>query len=42
MFINLKETDAEVMVVTDTVHFIPIIYSIGPYTVVMLYSTVFR
>ena len=27
---NTKETDAEVMVVTDTVHFIPNIYRVGP------------
>ena len=41
MSLTIKETDAEVMVVTDKVHFIPNIYRVGPYTVVMLYTTVF-
>ena len=36
-----QKTNAEVIVVTDKVHFIPNMYGVGPYTVVMLYTTVF-
>ena len=39
---STQKTNAEVIVVTDKVHFIPSIYGVGPYTVVMLYTTVFR
>ena len=42
-FVGTKQkTNAEVIVVTDKVHFIPNMYGVGPYTVVMLYTTVFR
>ena len=37
-----QKTNTEVIVVTDKVHFIPNIYGVEPYTVVMLYTTVFR
>ena len=37
-----QKTNAEVIVVTDKVPFIPNIYRVGPYTVVMLYTIVFR
>ena len=42
MFRMSQKTNAEVIVVTDKDHFIPNIYGVGPYTVVMLYTTVFR
>ena len=40
--VTLQKTNAEVIVVTDKVHFIPNMYGVGPYIVVMLYTTVFR